>query len=261
METNDPAADERQPEARPGREPRSSALTYHCALVLREFLAQQPELFIDLAGRPLIVLPPSAEGQTGSPCLLESGRVEAWLADFAFEDLSLVLSEPEVKGVVRVLKGKAWKNIRDDVSLADAVDEDPLLDALMLYAWDHPSFEGSCTTLLKELAQVARAAGLDTKDKLWPLHAPSLSRRISTLSPHLRKANILATIGRRTSGQRYVRLVRHDASDDGAESPSAPPSKDKSQPDNHLKASADDDSELRAKRFAKIDSSNRGTYD
>jgi hypothetical protein len=111
--------------------------------------------------------------------------------------------------------------VRHDVELTEAVDEDPLLEALLIFMHEHAVFDKSCTALMAALDQVARSSGLDTKDRLWPKAAPQLSKRIERLKPLLKRVDIAVELGRRSGGLRFVRLTLEKQSGGDAAAPPA----------------------------------------
>ena len=161
----------------------------------------------------------------------------------------IVLAEREIDRIVTVLVGKAWHDLRNDVELTEAMDQDPLLEALLIFMHEHAVFDKSCTALKAALDQVARSSGLDTKDRLWPKAAPQLSCRIGELKPVLKRAGITAEIGRRAGGHRFVRLVREALNGGDATGPPLPPSVDNSHHPKETHRHDGGDGDFRKKLF------------
>ncbi len=170
------------------------------ALALKTILAMQPELFINIIGQPTIRLPGVQKRPLPITCPLRSDRVKAWIAELMWSRFGIVLAEREIDRIVTVLVGKAWHDLRHDTELTEAIDDDPLLETLVIFMHEHAIFDKSCTTLKATLEPVARAAGIDMKDRLWPKGVPQQSRRIEELKPFLKLADITAELGRRSGG-------------------------------------------------------------
>ncbi len=225
------------------------AVARHPALALDLILATQPELFINVVGQPTIGLPFSSTPPNRDTWPLRSERVKAWIAEFVWERAGMVLAEREIDRIVTVLVGKAWHDPRHDSELADAMDTDPLLEAVVIFMHEHAVFDKSCTALKAELDQVARAAGLDIKDRLWPKAAPQLSRRIEELKPLLKRGDITAEIGRRSGGVRFIRLTKSKPNDGDAEGPPLPPSVDNAHHPKEMHRHGGGDGDSRKKLF------------
>ena len=194
------------------------------ALALKQILATQPELFINIVGQPTVRLSGPTERPHAESWPLRSGRVKAWIAEFMWDLSCIVLAEREIDRIITVLIGKAWHDPRHDTELTEALDADPLLEALVILMHEHAVFDKSCTALKATIDHVARSAGVDTRDTLWPKGAPQLSRRIEKLKPLLKRAGITAELGRRSGGLRFVRLTHEKPSGGDATGPPPPPS-------------------------------------
>lgn len=232
----------------------SVSVAQQAGIALELILDQKPELFVNLVGQPVIALPTPEEQPTARPWPLRSERVKAWIAELVWQRQDIVLGERDIDRIITVLIGKAWKDQRTNIALTEAVDQDPLLDALIVFMQQNAAFDGSSTKLLAELSKAAMEAGLDTRDRLWPSGAPQLSRRIRELKDLLRAAYIASETGRRGSGVRFVKLTRLKAADDGPKSPPQSPSIDKSHHPDALRRNDDADGEYRDQLFAKLNS-------
>jgi hypothetical protein len=222
------------------------------ALALALILATKPELFINVVGQPTIGLPSSPERLQQKTWPLRSERVKAWIAEFIWHQSGIVLAEREIDRIVTVLVGKAWHDPRHDIELTDAMDQDPLLEALLILMHEHAIFDKTCTALHTALDQVAREAGLDTKDRLWPKGAPQLSRRIEELKPLLKRGQVTAVLGRRSGGFRFVKLTRDPPSGGDAAGPPLPPPVDNSHHPAKIHRHDDGDDVFRKKLFDQL---------
>lgn len=222
------------------------------AIALEQILATNPELYINLVGQPTIGLPPSPERLRREHWPLRSERVKAWVAEFTWDQFGDILAEREIDRIVTVLVGKAWHDQRNDIAVTEAMDQDPLFESLLILMQEHAVFDKSCTALKDELDRVARANGLDTKDRLWPKGAPQLSRRIEELKPLLKRAGIMAELGRRSGGTRFVKLTYEKASGGDATGPPPTPSIDNSHHPNEIRRHDDSDGDFRRKLFDRL---------
>lgn len=222
------------------------------AFALERILAMKPELFINVVGQPTIGLPSSPERIQQKIWPLRSERVKAWIAEFTWDQSQIVLAEREIDRIVTVLVGKAWHDSRHDVELTDAMDQDPLLEALLILMHEHAIFDKTCTALQTALDQVAREAGLDTKDRLWPKGAPQLSRRIEELKPLLKRGHVTAVLGRRSGGFRFVKLTRDPPNGGDAAGLPPPPSFDNSHHPPEVHRNDDGDDVFRKKLFDQL---------
>ncbi|WP_254511400.1 hypothetical protein [Anatilimnocola floriformis] len=230
----------------------SAIATDRVGTALQLILDRRLELFVNLAGQAMIALPTSGNSET-SLWPLRSERVSSWIAAFIWDRLKVVLAEREIERVVMVLIGRAYGDQRTNIALAEAIEQDPLLDALLVFMHQNAVFDKSCTALRAALNKVARAIGLDMRDHLWPKGVPQLSRRISDLADLLLVAGITTKIGRRGSGVRFVKLTRTtSANGDDHETPPQGPSVDKSHHPKPLghHVDADDETEL----FSRLES-------
>jgi energy-coupling factor transporter ATP-binding protein EcfA2 len=101
---------------------------------------------------------------------------------------------------------------------------------------DEPHWEGSPSSLLSELDNVAGSLSIDTKAKEWPRNPIALSKRLKTLNCNLAQAGIEVcrdrssggreiSIRRRTVGEPEAAPTNHasnDRCDDRASNPSSP---------------------------------------
>jgi hypothetical protein len=236
--------------------PDSAAGSGQVATALELILNQQLELFINLVGQPIIELSTGSGESNGVSCSLHSDRVKAWIAEFAWERLKIVLGEREIERIITILHGKAWHDERTNVPLVEAKEQDPLLDALLTFMHDNAAFDKNCTALKAALGKVARKSGLDTRDRLWPKGAPQLSRRIGELKDLLETAGIDTEIGRRGNGVRYVKLTRKHTTADDTDAPPPGPSIDKSHHPKPLDRNDDSDGNARKNLFAQLAAAN-----
>lgn len=233
----------------PGSDKDVITIVRQTALALERILATRPELFINIVGQPTIRLPQVSELSHSETWPLRSDRVKAWIAEFVWDQSGIVLAEREIDRIVTVLAGKAWRDPRIDTELTEAMDADPLLEALLIFMHEHAIYDKSCTALKAALDQVARSAGLDTKDRLWPKAAPQLSHRIEELRPLLKRGSIKAEFGRRSGGIRFVRLTKEKPSGGDAAGPPLPPSVDNSHHPKEMHRHDDGDGDSRKKLF------------
>lgn len=209
------------------------------ATALRLILNSTPSLYCNVVGTPCIGLPsirpgpPQEEAQEEWP--LRSERVRAWIGEFFWEQTGMVLRERGITQTVIVLEGKAWHDQRLDLELSAAMDQEPVLEAAVIWMNQNPRFEGTQTKLLEELGKIAKKYGVDTQSQAWPKGPAQLSRRISELESLLKKAGVAVTIGRKPGGDRFVVLDKVKAGeekpkegDDVGTTPSQPASVDKS---------------------------------
>ena len=169
-----------------------------------------------------------------------------------WDHFGIVLAEREIDRTVTVLVGKAWHDQRHDIAVTEAMDQDPLLEALMILMQEHAVFDKTCTTLKAELDHIARTAGLDTKDRLWPKAAPQLSRRIDELRPFLKRAGVTAELGRRSGGIRFVKLTNEKSSGGDVARPPPAPSVDNSHHPKEIHRQDDGDGDYRKMLFDRL---------
>jgi hypothetical protein len=170
--------------------------------------------------------------------------VRAWIAETIWVNAGIVLLEREITRMLTVLEGKAWHDQRLDLEVKDAMDQDPVFEAIVIWIRQNPRFEGTQTKLLGELSKIAKKYGVDTQSKAWPKGAAQLSRRIGELIPLLFKAGVHVEIGRKPGGHRFIVLAtqtgsedRPKNSDDAGQAPSHPASNDKSHHPKQLRQS------------------------
>jgi hypothetical protein len=222
----------------------------HDALVLSLLEQEALELYCDLVGQPSIHLP-CTDGQVSDESWgLRSERVRAWIATFAWERLKQILLDREIDRILNVLEGRAWRNRRIDIELYEAIEHEPVLEALLLLLQKEARYEGTMTQLMQQLVKTARRAGLDVKARSWPKGTPQLSSRIRQLEPLLAKAQI--KVERHRDGfQRRITLQRQ-TNDAAASPPSQASSIDKSHHPTNLRHVDAMDPEKRASIFARI---------
>jgi hypothetical protein len=110
--------------------------------------------------------------------------VAAAIAIFAWRAHQFAPTGAQIKSVIKVLTGQAHLNGGQDATLADALNEHPLLDALnyLLHSEEGgETYEDSATIILERLEDIGHRYRLDTKHRLWPRTASYLSRRLREL--------------------------------------------------------------------------------
>ena len=198
---------------------------------MKTILAMKPELFVDVAGEPRIGLP-FAHGdpmRPQSPWSLRHDRVRAEIAEFVFQTAGIILFDQEITRLLYVLEGMAWKDHRIDIELQQALDEEPLVEALFIFLHQPETegrFQDSCSKLLPALTKIGRKNGVDTRSKAWPKGAAQLSCRLGQLAALLAKCGITVTRGRLSGGTRYAKLESNFTRDGGNRAPSQTPSID-----------------------------------
>jgi hypothetical protein len=198
-----------------------------------------PELFVDAAGEPRIGLPIPRDDPKHAVTIwpLRDIRVRSEIAEFLFREKGRVLSESEITRILNVLEGKAWKDHRIDIELKQALDEEPLIEAVFIFLHQPETagqFRGSCSKLLPALTKIGRKSGVDTRSRAWPKGAAQLSNRLGQLEAMLQKCGVSMRRGRMPGGARYVNLVSNFSRDDGAKTASQTPSLDNDHHPNKL---------------------------
>lgn len=211
-------------------------------LILNE---PQLELFCDSVGIPRIRLPPVRNSTGEEPWPLRSDRVRAWIADFVWERAAIILLDREIDRILNILEGKAWQDQRRDLELCEAIEQDSVLEAVLVYMESETLFEGTMTKFQHELAKAAKRAGLDVRSKNWPKGAPQLSRRIGSVERFLTKAGIRVDRSHKSS-ERRIRLVK-TITNGTPSPPSQGPSLDKS---HHPKGQRQNDTASAEKRVS-----------
>ncbi len=208
---------------------------FRAAAALKIILGLAPEVFCNVVGTPCIRLPPTETGLDLGEWPLQSSRVRAWIGETMWEGSGIVLLEKEITRILTVLEGKAWHDQRLEWDLKDAMDQDPVLEAVVIWSEKNRSLETTQTKLLQELTKTAKKYGVDMRSKSWPKGPAQLSLRISQLIPLLLKAGVQAEIGRKSGGQRFVVLTKISkatercmGSDDAGQAASPPASADTS---------------------------------
>ena len=109
-------------------------------------------MYCNIVGQPCIRLPPKRAGPTTQAWPLWSNRVRAWIAEFVWKRKTTVLLEREVTRIPWVLEGKAWEDRRTDLDVKDAMDQEPVLEALLIWLneAENQSYDGNCTKLLMD---------------------------------------------------------------------------------------------------------------
>lgn len=222
--------------------PRPDAMAL--GLILSE---PQLELFCDSVGLPRIRLPPVPDHKSEEPWSLRSDRVRAWIAEFVWKRTAIILLDREIDRILNILEGKAWQDQRRDLELCEAIEQDSVLEAILVYMESEPLFEGTMTKFQRELAKAAKRAGLDVRSKNWPKGAPQLSRRIGSVERFLAKAGIKVVRSHKSS-ERRLRLEKTIANGPPLP-PSQGPSLDKS---HHPKGQRQNDAASAEKRASML---------
>ncbi len=76
----------------------------------------------------------------------------------------------------------------------EAIESHPIASAIIILMDEEPSWQGSVTSLLKELQAVAYEQGIDTNNKLWVKSANVLSRRLREIKSNLSEIGITYNI-------------------------------------------------------------------
>jgi hypothetical protein len=199
-----------------------------------------PELFVDAAGEPRIGLPiPRGDPKHAVTIWpLRDVRVRSEIAELLFREKGRVLSESEITRILNVLEGKAWKDHRIDIDLKQALDEEPLIEAVFIFLHQPETagqFRGSCSKLLPALTKIGRKNGVDTRSRAWPKGAAQLSSRLGQLEAMLQKCGVAVSRGRMSGGARFVSLVSNFGCGDATKAASQTPSLDNSHHPNKLR--------------------------
>lgn len=207
---------------------------------VQAILDATPELFVDAAGEPRIGLSIARGDPERSVTIwpLRDVRVRSEIAEFLFREKERVPSGSEITRILNVLEGKAWKDHRIDIDLKQALDEEPLIEAVFILLRQPETagqFRGSCSKLLQALTKVGRKNGVDTRSRAWPKGAAQLSSRLGQLEAMLQKCGVAMKRGRMPGGARFVSLVSNFNCDDGAKTASQTPSLDNSHHPNKLR--------------------------
>ena len=195
-----------QTERRPGR----------AELGLQIVLASGIEFYCSSLGQPTVKLPIDENSDFRVWPVL-SDRVAAWIHHIVWQQACVVLHRQEINRIRWVIAGMAWEDERVSLDLMEAMDENPLFEALVLFIMEKRSYDGTCTKLLAEIKKTANSRGIDQRSTAFPDDVAVLGRRIRQLLPLLEKAAIQVDCGRR-GGQRYVSLL-YDG--DGIDPPEA----------------------------------------
>lgn len=183
------------------------------------------EVFVDIASQPWIRFRTSIDDSASWP--MRHGRVRAEIARLIYEHHNIVLFEQEINRILVVMEGLAWRNHQPNVDLQQALEIEPLFEAVFIFLRQPESggwFRGTSTLLYAELTKVAKRSGVDQKSKLWPGGPSPLSKRLGELTEIFSAHRITVERGRNPGGTRFVRLERQFDRDDDDETPSQPPS-------------------------------------
>lgn len=187
---------------------------------LQTVMAEDPELFVDVCDRPMIALP----WQSPVNVLpLNSRRVRSEVSAFIYEKSKTMISDSDLRRVILVLEGIAWKDRRATNEQCSPIDDHPLIEALFLLLKQEEGFlEVSASKLLDKIEQIARSNRLDLRSPLWPKSAPALSRQLMEVQSSLTALCITLKRGRRSGGARFLKLSL--SCDDTSVTPSQEPS-------------------------------------
>lgn len=83
----------------------------------------------------------------------------------------------------------------------EALDSNPVANAVILFMNETDLFEGKISELLTELNTIAIQNGIDIKSQLWANEANVLSRRLNELKSNLKKEGIEFQVKHRTQGK------------------------------------------------------------
>jgi hypothetical protein len=219
------------------------------ALAMSAILASEPELYVDVTGVPRITLPLAPTSEARMPWSLRHARVRAEIAELVFHKRGLILFEHEIRRILCVLEGKAWREQRYDLDTVQALDAEPLVEALYIYLHQpevNGRFSGTCTKLLSDLKKVAVKNGVDIACDAWPKGPARLSFRIGELTKLLEKFKITAKRGRANGGAKCVLIKSPFRRDAGAKAASQPATSDNSHypKDLRVRGGGDDGSKL-----------------
>lgn len=220
-------------------------------LALSLIEAESLDFYCDIVGQPRVRLPPTGNQGPDETWCLRSDRFRAWIAQFIWDRSQRILLDREINRILNVLEGRAWQNHRVDIEIYEAIEHEPVLEALLLFLDRERRFEGTMTQLMQCLKKAARRAGLDVRAGTWPRGTPQLSSRIRQLEHLLTRAHITVE-RRRDSYQRRI-ILKRQTSDDAASSPSQAASVDKSHHPQNLRRNDASDAEKRASVFARVD--------
>jgi hypothetical protein len=185
------------------------------AQALRVILTTNPELYIDLTGKPVVCLPLGGCTQDRTPHRLRGDRARATLFATISRDAHFVPFQEEVNRILWILEDMAWKDIRMDVGYQSAVEQIDLIDALDILVNSVEGvvvYYGTCSGLRDRLNDVAIANGIDVRQEQWPKGASRLSQRIWELR-HLLEAGGIQVERGRSNGPRWIKVSRLPSSD------------------------------------------------
>ncbi len=185
-------------------------------LILETVRNAKPKLFVNPLGVPSIMLPfaPKSAKKTEYP--IHSARLKAELAYYICSMTQLVPHQSEINRILTILEGKAWRKNNTTPELVEAIDSDPMLEAVYIYI-NQPSvsgsFEGTCTKLLNELLHIANSNGIYMKVPSWPKGAAQLSHRLWKAKKLLQRGGIGIDKPPRTGPKRSIKLWKIDPGD------------------------------------------------
>lgn len=199
-------------------------------------LDQDPTVQVSLIGVPEIKLPLDRtrrnQDETDSVMNfwpIKSERVREEIGAFVYDKANIVLLDREITRIQNILAGRAWNKPHPLRKPELVLDQSPTVEVIFLYLMGNNrsrSFDGTATKLITELKQVARKLGINTRSKLWLDGPAQLSRRLEEQRANLKVVGIRFERGRRSKGERYIKLwldpctANSEARDDAAPSAS-----------------------------------------
>ena len=181
-------------------------------LTLEAALGALVELFRDEDERPFIRLPPEAGGGLWP---LTAQRVRSWLDELSWHWTAELLKPSEADAILRVLDGRAWT-----VRRRDAVERDPLIEAVGQLMSARRQWQGSMSDLLTTLTNLAQTRNLLRPGAPWPGGPATLSARLRARTRRLEPAGVTLEIRHTYRGSRVTLQSTTQAE---APSPADPP--------------------------------------
>lgn len=219
-----------------------------------------PKLSVNPLGVPSIMLPlrRNADHQADYP--IQSKRAKAELSSYINAKTNLVPHQSEVNRAAAILEGIAWQSDTSAARFTKCLDREPLLEAVHIFILQ-PSlggeFIGTCTKLLQELQEIARANGISTNNQEWPKSPAALSYRLRRARPLFESGKIGVERQPRTAGKRRIKLWLMESNDADAELASQERHNLKPSSKNSLGRTDADDGAI-SEVFKRIDASSGG---
>jgi hypothetical protein len=175
--------------------------------------------YCDLAGVARLKRPsdvPDADGAGGLPPRLDSNEVRNWLANLHFQRTGECLSASRLRAARMVLEGMAADNVVCDAAgLEDAIEQDPVLAAVLELLGQRASWSGTAGALLCELNALAPGLGIrPASHPGWPADAVRLGAHLRQLKGWLKLAGIEYSFSR--TAQQRTHTLRKVSGDGGA---------------------------------------------